>query len=329
MTKPNRLRRWLSAALCVATLGMQAASAGAQDYPTRAVTIVVAYTPGGANDMIARVLANKLTEDLGQPFVVENRPGASGINGTTSVARAAPDGYTLLLGAGGTMTMNPGLFKKLPYDPIQSFAPVGLAATSPLVVVVSPTLPVKNIKDLIAYAKSKKDGITFASPGAGTPLHLAGEMFSKDTGVQMLHVPYKGSAPALNDLLAGRVDVMFDVVSSSMQFINSGRLRALATTGKERSSQLPNVPTMQEQGVAGFEVTSWFGLFAPANTPAPVVDKLNAALKKAAGSAEMKDRLAKITMEPASSTPGELRTFVQSESDKWRKVIQKANIEPF
>jgi tripartite-type tricarboxylate transporter receptor subunit TctC len=329
MTKPNRLQRWLSAALCAATLGMQAVSAGAQDYPARAVTIVVAYTPGGANDMIARVLANKLTEDLGQPFVVENRPGASGINGTTSVARAAPDGYTLLLGAGGTMTMNPGLFKKLPYDPIQSFAPVGLAATSPLVVVVSPTLPVKNIKDLIAYAKSKKDGITFASPGAGTPLHLAGEMFSKDTGVQMLHVPYKGSAPALNDLLAGRVDVMFDVVSSSMQFINSGRLRALATTGKERSSQLPNVPTMQEQGVAGFEVTSWFGLFAPANTPAPIVDKLNAALKKAAGSAEMKDRLAKITMEPASSTPGELRTFVQSESDKWRKVIQKANIEPF
>jgi tripartite-type tricarboxylate transporter receptor subunit TctC len=196
------------------------------------------------------------------------------------------------------------------------------------VVVVPPRLPVNSVKELIVYAKSKKDGITYASPGAGTPLHLAGELFSKAAGVEMLHVPYKDSAPALNDLIAGRVDVMFDVLGSSMQFVNTGKLRALALTSMQKSAQLPNVPTLNDQGLRGFDVTSWFGLFPPANTPAPVIAKLNAALNKAAASPEMRERLAPIGMEPAGGTPEQLRTFVESEREKWSKVIKDAKLQP-
>lgn len=314
------------AMLAATALAAQANSAAAETYPSKPVTIVVAYAPGGANDLIGRLVAQKLTEELGQSFIVENRTGASGIPGTTAVARAQPDGYTLLLGAGGTMTINPGLFKSLPYDSLKSFAPIGLAAKSPLVVVVPPSLPVNNIEELIAYAKSKKEGITYASPGAGTPLHLAGELFRKSAGVEMLHVPYKGSAPALNDLMAGRVDLMFDVLGSSMQFVNSGKLRALAVTSMEKSDQLPNVPTLDEQGLKSFDVTSWFGLFAPANTPASVIAKLNAALKKTAASPDMRHRLAPLGMEPATSTPEQLRTLVKSEREKWGKVIKDAKV---
>jgi tripartite-type tricarboxylate transporter receptor subunit TctC len=313
----------------IAVLGMAVqGSALAQAYPTRPVTIIVAYAPGGANDIIARVFAQRLTEELGQSVIVENRTGASGIPGTGAVARAEPDGYTLLLGAGGTMTMNPGLFKSLPYDSLKSFVPVGLAAKSPLVLVVPPTLPVHNVAELIAYIKSKKDGVTFASPGAGTPLHLAGELFKKAAGVDMLHVPYKGSAPALNDVMAGRVDVMFDVAGSSMQFVNNGKLRALAVTSLQKSPVLPNVPTLNDQGLSGFDVTSWFGLFAPANTPAPIIAKLNAAMNKVAASPEMRDRLAPMGMEPAGGTSEQLRSLVERERTKWEKVIKDANLQP-
>lgn len=302
--------------------------AHAQAYPARTVKVVVTYTPGGANDLTARLFSQLLTDRMKQTFVVENRPGASGITGTTSVAKAEPDGYTLLLGAGGTMTINPGLFPNLAYDPLRDFVPIGLAARSPLMVVVPPTLPVRNVAELIAYAESRPDGITYASPGAGTPLHLAGELFTRQAGIKTLHIPYKGSAPALTDLMAGRVDVMFDVMGSSIEFVRAGRLRALAVTSLQRSSQLPEVPTLHEQGLKNFDVTSWFGLFAPAGTPRDIVAKLNAELVRSASTAEAREKLAPLGMEPAPSTGEQLRQLVQSEQAKWKDLIRVANIRP-
>jgi len=322
-------------AACKALLAVAAAACAAPavaddaaGYPNRPVKVIVTYAPGGANDITARLYAQALSEALGQPFVVENRAGASGIPGTDAAGHARPDGYTLLLGAGGTMTINPGLFKRLPYDPLKTFAPVGLLARSPLVLVVPPSLPVKTMQEFLAYARKQPQGVTFASPGAGTPLHLAGELFSRSAGIEALHVPYKGSTPALNDLMAGRVDMMFDVLGSSMQFVQAGNLRALAVSSPTRSPQLPDVPTVDEEGVKGFDVTSWFGYFAPAGTPQAIIDKLNAAINKAAASPAMRDHLAPMGMVPAGGTPQELRTIVETEKAKWADVMAKAGIEP-
>ena len=296
-------------------------------YPSKPVKVIVAYTPGGANDVTARVASQLLSERLKQPFVVENRPGASGITGTSFVAKADPDGYTLLLGAGGVMTINPGLFSNLPYDPLRDFVPIGLIARSPLVLVVPPTLPVHSVAELIAYAKAKPDGITFASPGAGTPLHLAGELFARQAGIKALHVAYKGSAPALADLMGGRVDMMFDVLGSSMALVRGGKLRALAVSSLQRSPHLPQVPSVNEQALPGFDVTSWFGFFAPANTPREIVTRLNGELVKVATTPEARDKLAPLGMEPVSSSSEQLRTMVQQEQAKWRDVIRQANVK--
>ncbi|TFZ06172.1 tripartite tricarboxylate transporter substrate binding protein [Ramlibacter henchirensis] len=296
-------------------------------YPNRPVKVIVTYTPGGANDVTARVYSQLLGERLKQAFVVENRPGASGIPGTTSVAKAEADGYTLLLGAGGTMTINPGLFPSLSYDPLRDFVPIGLAARSPLVLVVPPSLPVRSVAELIAYAKSKPDGISFASPGAGTPLHLAAELFTRQAGIKALHVPYKGSAPALNDLMGGRVDMMCDVLGTSIELVRAGKLRALAVTSPQRSNQLPQVPTLAEQGLKDFDVTSWFGFFAPASTPREIVSALNAELARVAQTSDARDKLAPLGMEPVSSSSEQLRALVQSEQAKWREVIRAANVK--
>ena len=316
------VRSWLVAA----SLGTGFACAQGS-YPAKPVKVIVAYTPGGANDVTARVASLLLGERLKQPFVVENRPGASGITGTNFVAKADADGYTLLLGAGGTMTINPGLFTNLPYDPLRDFVPIGMVARSPLVLVVPPTLPVHSVAELIAYAKARPDGITFASPGAGTPLHLAGELFTRQAGIKALHVAYKGSAPALADLAAGRVDMMFDVLGSSIELVRGGRLRALAVSSPQRSKQLPQVGTVSEQGLPGFDVTSWFGLFAPANTPREIVALLNGELAKVAATPEARDKLAPLGMEPVSSSSEQLRSFVQQEQAKWRDVIRQANVK--
>ena len=326
MTSWLPLTRRAMLAGVAATLGTGLARAQA-GYPAKPVKVIVAYTPGGANDVTARVASLLLGERLKQPFVVENRPGASGITGTSFVAKADPDGYTLLLGAGGTMTINPGLFPTLPYDPLRDFVPVGMVARSPLVLVVPPTLPVHSVAELIAYAKAKPDGITFASPGAGTPLHLAGELFTRQAGIKALHVAYKGSAPALADLAAGRVDMMFDVLGSSIELVRGGRLRALAVSSLQRSKQLPQVGTVAEQGLPGFDVTSWFGLFAPAGTPREVLALLNGELAKVAATPEAREKLAPLGMEPVSSSSEQLRTLVQQEQAKWRDVIRQANVK--
>lgn len=317
-------------ALCAygaATLALGPLAAHAQAYPSKPVKVIVTYTPGGANDVTARVYSQLLTDRMKQSFVVENRPGASGITGTVSVTKADPDGLTLLLGAGGTMTINPALFPKLAYDPLKDFVPIGLAARSPLVLVVPPTLPVKNVAELIAYAKSKPEGLTFASPGAGTPLHLAGELFTRQAQITTLHVPYKGSVPALTDLMAGRVDLMFDVLGSSLGFIKAGKLRALAVTSPQRTPHLADVPSLQEQGLRDFDVTSWFGLFAPAGTPTDIITRLNTELRAAAATPEAREKLAPLGMEPAGSSPQDLRNLVQQEQARWRELIRVANIK--
>lgn len=329
MDKKISMTRRTACAGAAASLFLGPLAAFGAAYPSHPVKVVVAYTPGGANDMSARIFSQLLGERLKASFIVENRPGASGMTGTSFVAKSEADGYTLLLGAGGTMTINPGLFTKIPYDPLKDFAPVGLVAKSPLILVVPPSLPVKNVAELIAYARSRPQGISFASPGAGTPLHLAGELFSREANIKTLHVPYKGSAPALTDLMAGRVDMMFDVLGSSMELVRSGKLRALAVSTAQRSTQLPDIPTVAEQGkgLADFDVSSWFGFFAPAGTPADVIAKLNTELKAAAASTDAREKLAPLGMEPASSTPQELRNLVQREQARWKQVIRQANIK--
>jgi hypothetical protein len=314
----------LGGALLTSTSSLVKAQAS---YPSKPVKIVVTYATGGANDLTARIYAVLLGDKFKQSFIVENRPGASGVTGTAGVARGESDGYTLLLGAGGTMTINPVLLPNLTYDPLRDFTPIGLAAQAPLVVLVPPSLPVNSIQDLIRYAKSRNEGISYASPGAGTPLHLAAEMFVHQAGLTALHIPYKGSAPALTDLMAGRVDLMFDVQGSSLQFVKAGKLRALAVTSMQRSTYLPDVPTLNESGLKDFDVTSWFALFAPIQTPADVVTQLSQSLQVIAQTTEASARLAPLGMSPANSTPQALRELVQKEQAKWREIIKRANIK--
>lgn len=323
------LTRRAACMLGVAAFGASSPfTAFAQAYPNKPVKVIVTYAPGGANDITARIYSQILADRLKQPFVVENRPGASGITGTTFAAKSDPDGYTLLLGAGGTMTINPGLFKDLSYDPLKDFVAVGLASRSPLIMVIPASLPIFNVAELIAYANSRPEGITFASPGSGTPLHLAGELFSRQARIKALHVPYKGSSPAITDLVAARVDLMFDAANSSIPFVRSGKLRALAVTTAKRSDQLPEVPTLQEEGFRDFDVSSWFGLFAPANTPREIVTLLNAELATAAAMPETKKRLVQIGLEATSSSGTELHDLLKREQVKWKELIEQANIKP-
>ncbi len=329
MKSPTTLNRRQAAALLGgALLTPASALVHAQNaYPSKPVKLVVTYAAGGANDLTARIYAKLLGEKLNQAFIVENRPGGSGVTGTTEVARAKSDGYTLLLGAGGTMTINPVLLPNLTYAPLKDFAPIGLAAQAPLVVLVPPSLPINSIQELISYAKSRKEGISYASPGPGTPLHLAAEMFMHQAGLTALHVPYRGSAPALTDLMASRVDVMFDVQGSSLQFIRAGRLRALAVTSMQRSTHLPDVPTLHESGLKDFDVISWFGLFAPIQTPIPIVKQLSEALQAVATTPEAAAQLAPLGMSPVNGSPQVLRELVEKEQAKWRSIIKRANIK--
>jgi tripartite-type tricarboxylate transporter receptor subunit TctC len=256
--------------------------------------------------------------------IVENKPGAGGILGTESVARAEPDGYTLLLGAGGAITINPSIYPSLPYKPQSDFEPISQIATSSLVAVVNPALPVHSMKELQQYAAKRPDGITFASPGTGTPLHLAGEMVKSMTGMKMTHIPYKGSGPALNDLLGGRVDVMFDVMGTSLPHIKSGKLRPIGVTGLTREKLLPEVPTLDEQGLKGFDVTVWYGLFAPARTPADVVRRLEAAVVKVAAMPDVRERLNTLALTPAARGGAALARQVSQEIPRWARIVKEA-----
>jgi len=314
----ERWQRWgLAAALvCFAT------GALAQAYPNHPIRLVVPFPAGGTTDILARDAAPRLTEVLGQPVVVDNRPGAGGNIGADLVAKSQPDGYTLLMGTVGTHAINPSLYAKMPYDHVKDFVPIVLVAGVPNVLVVNPSLPVNSVADLIKLAKSKPGSINFASSGNGTSIHLSGELFKTMAGVEMTHVPYKGSAPALTDLISGQVQVMFDNLPSSLPQIKAGKLRAIAVTSLKRSPALPDVPTISESGLPGFEASSWFGLLAPAGTPAAVVARLNAEVNKWLQSAEGREQLLAQGAQAAGGTPEQFVAHIRAETDKWAKVVK-------
>jgi tripartite-type tricarboxylate transporter receptor subunit TctC len=297
----------------------------AQDaWPTRPITVIVPFPAGGTTDIVARLAGVELSRELGQPVIIDNRPGAGGNIGSQAVARAAADGYTLVMGTVGTHAINPSLYKKMPYDHIKDFAPISRVANVPNLLVANPSQPFKTVPELIAYAKANPDTLTFASSGNGTSIHLAGELFKVLTGVKMQHVPYKGSAPALADLMAGQTSIMFDNLPSSIAFVRAGKLRPIAITTLHRAPELPNVPTVAESGVPGFDASSWFGLLAPANTPPAVIKRIDDALIKVLATTDLKKKIIDQGGEPVGEKPEQFAAFIKSETIKWAKVVKES-----
>ncbi|USE77869.1 tripartite tricarboxylate transporter substrate binding protein [Cupriavidus gilardii] len=299
--------------------------ASAAEYPTKPIRFIVPYAAGGTTDLVARTVGQRVAEKLGQPVVIENRPGAGGNIGMEAVAKAAPDGYTIGFGAISTNALNPHIYKAMPFDPRRDFTAVSLLGTSTIVLEVGNQLPVKTVAELVAYAR-RNPGLTYATAGTGTSMHLAGAMFAQMTGTSLTHVPYKGSSPAINDMLGGHIPVMFDNLPASLPHIQAGKLRALAVAGSTRSPALPNVPTLAEAGLAGYSVEPWFGVYGPAAMPADIVQKLNAAFVEALGSAAVRDKLVQAGFNPKSSSAAELQSLTQAEYEKFGKVARSANI---
>lgn len=298
--------------------------AAAQTWPTKPIRLIVPYPPGGTTDLLGRGIGQKLSASLGQQVVVENRPGAGGSIGAGLVAKSNSDGYTLLLGTIATHAINPNLYPDNPYDPLTDFAPVVLVATMPNLLVVNPSVPAKSVRELIALARSKPGELAFASAGSGTTQHLSGEIFKKMAGIDMLHIPYKGNAPAVTDLVGGQVQVMFDNIPISLQQVRAGKLRALAVTGPKRSGVLPDVPTIAEAALPGYSVTSWFALFAPAGTPAAIVTRLNKETNKALADKVLRQQLVNQGIEPSSGTPGQLAAHIRAELTRWKKIVAES-----
>jgi tripartite-type tricarboxylate transporter receptor subunit TctC len=298
----------------------------AQPYPSKPIRIVVPYPPGGFNDTLGRTLAAKFTESWGQPAIVENKPGANTLIGSDFVAKSAPDGYTLLIVA-FPFAVTPSLIRNMPYDTVKDFAPVILAAQSPNILVVNPELPVKSVGDLIALAKAKPDGLSYASTGNGSSNHISMELFKSLAGVKLVHIPYKGSAPAVTDLLGGQVQVMFDNAPNVMPQVKAGRLRALAQSGLTRSSIAPELPTVVEAGVPGYEVMVWFGLVAPAGTPREVIAKLNAEVLKILALPDVRERFLAQGVEPMGSTPEQFGEHIRAQMAKWGRVVAEAGVK--
>nr|WP_255592631.1 tripartite tricarboxylate transporter substrate binding protein [Bordetella sp. BOR01] len=290
-------------------------------YPEKPVRLVVGFSPGGATDIAARVVAAELSNILKQPFVVENKPGAGSNLAADQVSRAAPDGYTLFVVA-VTSAINQTLYKDLNFDIVKDFAPVGLLIKSPNLLVVNPSLPVNNVQELVDYAKKNPGKLAFASAGTGGSTHMAGELFKLQAGIDMLHVPYRGSAPAMADLIGGQVQLSFDNMPSAWQHVQSGKLRALAVTTKERSASAPNVPTMAESGFPDFDVSAWFGLVAPAGTPSDVIAKLNTAVNQVLAMPAVRERFDTMGAVAAPTTPGQFGDYIKSEVDMWGKVVK-------
>ncbi|HEV7616517.1 MAG TPA: tripartite tricarboxylate transporter substrate binding protein [Burkholderiaceae bacterium] len=316
----------LIARIAIATIAASAAiSAGAQsaaqNFPSKPIHIVVTFTSGGAPDIIARLLGERMTADWGQPVIIENKPGAGGNIGADFVAKSAPDGYTVVVGTVGTHSINGALYSKMPYDMVKDFTPVTLLATTPNMLVVHNDVPAKTLKEFIDLGK-KEGKMSFASSGSGTSIHVSGELFKTMTGIDMTHIPYKGRATAIPDLLGGRVTMMFDNMPSSLPLVREGKLRALGVTSLKRAAAAPEIPTIAESGLPGFEAVSWFALFAPAGTPAPIVDKLQAEVSKILKSGDISRRLIDIGLEPVGSTADELAAYQRSEITKWAKVVK-------
>jgi len=314
-------RRLLAAAAACALLPGLAA---AQAFPGKPITIIVPFAAGGTTDILARIIAQGMGGELGQSVVVDNRAGAGGNIGGQVAARAPADGYTLFMGTVGTHAINAALYRKMPFDPVKDFAPLTRVANVPNLLVANPAQPFKTVQELIAYAKANPGKINFGSSGSGSSIHLSGELFKSMAKVDMQHVPYKGSAPAVTDLLGNQIAIMFDNMPSAIQHVRSGKLRAIAVTTAKRSSELPDVPTIAEAGVPGYEATSWFGMFAPAGTPAPVVAQLNAAIVKVLAQPDIRKKLAEQGAEAAGETPAQFADFIQKESVKWGKVVRES-----
>ena len=295
----------------------------AQAYPSKPVRLIVPYPAGGPIDVIARLLGQKLTENLGQQVIIDNRGGANGIIGVEIAARAAPDGYTFLMGSTSTHSINPRLYSKLPYDAVKDFAPVSLLATRPYILVLHPSVPAKSVNELIALARARPGQLTYASGGgAGSANHLAGELFKASAGVDIVHVPYKGGGPALTELLGGQVAIFFAPITIALSYVQAGKLRALAVTGARRAAVTPDLPTMSEAGLPGFEFSIWDGMLAPARVPKEAVAKVNGELVKILQSRDIKERFAAMGADAASSTPEQLAVFMKADADKWVKILK-------
>jgi len=309
----------------LATLAMGTALAMAQSYPNKPIRFLVGFVAGGTNDIVARALAQKLTETLGQSVVVENRGGANTAIATEAAARAAPDGYTILLNAPGHAT-NPALMK-LAFDPVNDFAFISLVAEAQNIVVMHPSFPPRSVQELIALSKKRPGQINFASSGTGTTVHLSAELFQHMTGTRWVHIPYKGGGPAVIELMAGQTQIMFANMPTAIQYVRDGRLRALAVTGARRAPAAPTLPTVAESGVPGYEVTAWYGVSAPAKTPRAIVDRLHAEIVRAVNSPDLRERLTTQGADPIHLTPEQYTVFIQNEIAKWAKVIKAAGIK--
>jgi tripartite-type tricarboxylate transporter receptor subunit TctC len=320
-TDMPRRRPMLVVLLALAAWAVALQPAAAQVFPSKPIRLIVPFPPGGPTDIVARPLGQLLSDALKQPVIVDNRGGAGGSVGADSVAKSPPDGYTLLMGTVGTNAINGTLYRKLPYDPVRDFTPIALVASAPVAVVVNPAASIMSIKDLIAQAAASPGRMAFGSAGNGTPGHLTGEMLAAATGVKLQHVPYKGSAPALNDLLGNQIPMMFDPLQSVIQHVRAGKLRALAISSRTRSPALPEVPTLEEAGVKGFEATAWWGVFAPANLPAGVAARLRTEIERIARSDAFRDKLGSLGVQPASE-PVSFADFQKSEVAKWGNAVR-------
>lgn len=314
-------------ALAALIAGLAAQTAPAQNYPTRAIRLVVPSSPGGGTDITGRILAQKLSEQLGQQVVVDNRAGAGTTIGNDLVAKSAPDGYTLLMGI-STLAINPSMYAKLPYDALRDFAPISQAVAVPNILTVHPSVPAKTVKEFIALAKAKPGSLTFGSAGLGTSPHLSGELFKTLTRIDMVHVPFKGSGQSVISLLAGEIGANFPSVPTAISYIKAGRLRALGVTTVKRTQALPDVPSIEEAGLAGYEATQWFGVLAPAATPRAIIERLYQEVSRALRAPEVKERLNAEGAEVVASTPEEFAGYIKSETEKWTRVIKAAGIKP-
>jgi len=315
------MTRVLLAMLCFA-----ATMAQAQDYPTRAIRLIVPFSPGGVADTSARVVADRLATRLGQQVIVENRAGASGNIGTQQVAQAAPDGYTLVLGFDGTMVINPWVFPNIPFDTVKDFVPVTKLGDATLIMVAHPSVAANNMKELIALAKTKPGTLSYGTSGTGGTPHLAGELLNQRAGISLVHIPYKGGGQAVGDVVGGQIPLVYTAIASAQQYVKSGRLKALGVSGAKRSSSLPDVPTFVESGLEGFVVDSWVGIFAPAKTPRAIVDRLQRELAAILATAEVRERYAVLGIDPVGNTSEQFGEQVRADLAKWEKVVKQANI---
>ena len=323
-TRRTGLKTLAAATLAVASMGSALA---ADAYPDKPLTMIVPFSAGGTTDILARIVGQALGQELGQTIIIENKPGAGGNIGAQQASRAKADGYTLFMGTVGTHAINQALYKKLPYDPVKDFAPLSRVANVPNLLVAHPSRPYKTVQEMIAYAKKHPGEVTYGSPGSGASPHVSGALFQSMTGAELTHVPYKGSAPAISDLLGNQIAVMFDNMPSAIQHVRSGKLRPIAVTTAKRSPELPDVPTIAAAGVPGYEATSWFGLWAVAGTPAPILTKLQTALTKVLKDPAVAKKIAAQGGEVVIETPAQFDAFIKSEAAKWGKVVKESGAE--